>query len=239
VRRRAAALIALVAAAAAIGAAAAPARDDPIAKGRALFAESCASCHGDDARGIPGTAPDLHGVGALAADFYLRTGRMPLQSPDEQPHRAPSPFSDTEIRALVAFVGSFGGPGIPAVHPERGDVAEGLQIFGERCMGCHQVLGKGGIVTGAQVPALDDASALDVAEAVQAGPYVMPKFGGQLDAHEVDSLARYVAYAKHPDDEGGWGIGHIGPIPEGMVAWFLGAFVLLLAARVLGKRMER
>jgi ubiquinol-cytochrome c reductase cytochrome c subunit len=42
---------------------------------------------------------------------------------------------------------------------------------------------------------------------------------------------------KHPEDRGGWGIGRIGPIPEGMVAWLLAAAALLLIARLLGERI--
>jgi len=72
--RRALAL--LVAAALALPATALGA--DLVQRGRELFLDGCASCHGMDARGIPQTAPDLHGAGAASADFYLRTGRMPL-----------------------------------------------------------------------------------------------------------------------------------------------------------------
>jgi ubiquinol-cytochrome c reductase cytochrome c subunit len=178
-------------------------------------------------------------VGALAADFYLRTGRMPLTNPRTQPERTRSPFSDAEIRALVAYVGSLGGPGVPRVDPARGNLSEGQRLFAVNCMGCHQVLGAGGIVTGAVVPDLQAANATDVAEAVSVGPYVMPSFAGQFSPHQIDSLARYVAYANHPDDRGGWAIGHIGPIPEGMVAWLLAAFALVLVTRLLGKRMPR
>jgi ubiquinol-cytochrome c reductase cytochrome c subunit len=67
----------------------------------------------------------------------------------------------------------------------------------------------------------------------------MPKFGPeQIDQHELDSIVRYVELTKHPDDRGGWGLGHVGPVPEGMVAWLLAGTVLVLVARLLGKRVE-
>ena len=50
-------------------------------RGRDLFVQGCSSCHGFDARGVAGVGPDLHWVGEEAADFYLRTGRMPLDEP--------------------------------------------------------------------------------------------------------------------------------------------------------------
>jgi ubiquinol-cytochrome c reductase cytochrome c subunit len=210
-----------------------------LVQGRALFEDSCASCHGTDLRGIPKRAPSLRGVGELAADFYLRTGRMPLLDPEDQPRRARSPFTAAQIRALVAYVGSFGGPRIPAVHPERGSEAEGFRLFSENCMGCHQVLGQGGIVPGAWIPDLKASKPVDVAEAVAIGPYVMPRFTDQLTPRQVDSLARYVEYTHHPKDAGGWSLGHIGPIPEGAVAWFLGAFALVLVTRIIGEGLTR
>ena len=41
---------------------------------------------------------------------------------------------------------------------------------------------------------------------------------------------------KHPDNRGGWGIGNLGPIPEGMIAWLLAAVVLVGVARLIGER---
>src|ERR1700704_468734 len=75
-----------------------------VLSGRALFESSCASCHGMNAQGIPGRAPSLHGVGALAADFYLQTGRMPLPSPRAQPLRSSPAFPQPQIKALIAYV---------------------------------------------------------------------------------------------------------------------------------------
>ena len=47
-----------------------------------------------------------------------------------------------------------------------------------------------------------------------------------------------ISIFQQPDDRGGWGIGHIGPIPEGMVAWFLAGSALILVARLIGERNE-
>jgi ubiquinol-cytochrome c reductase cytochrome c subunit len=208
-------------------------------RGRALFATGCASCHGEDLRGRPGMAPSLRGAGAAAADFYLSTGRMPLADPTDQPLRTQPAYPRADIDALVAYVGSFGGPGIPRVDPGRGDLAKGMEAFTEHCAGCHQVVGRGGIVTGASVPALTNATPTQVGEAVRVGPYLMPPFNAQqIDPATLNALARYVQSIRHPDDRGGWGIGNIGPIPEGMITWFLAMGVLLCVARVIGERAE-
>jgi ubiquinol-cytochrome c reductase cytochrome c subunit len=214
-----------------------PVSSSLVARGHALFESSCASCHGLDAQGIRGRAPSLHGVGALAADFYLQTGRMPLASPRAQPLRGSPAFPQPKSKALVAYVASFGGPGIPTVEPRRGSLAEGQRLFGLDCAGCHTIQGQGGIVTGAVVPSLNEATPTQVGQAVRLGPYVMPRFSeGQLSTAEVNSLARYIQSIQHPKNLGGWGIGRIGPIPEGMVAWLLAATTLLLIARLLGER---
>jgi ubiquinol-cytochrome c reductase cytochrome c subunit len=207
------------------------------AQGHALFESSCSSCHGSGAQGIRGRAPSLRGVGALAADFYLQTGRMPLPSPKAQPLRTSPAFSQSKIKALVAYVASFGGPGIPTVVPRRGSLAEGQRLFALNCAGCHTIQGQGGIVTGAIVPSLNESTPTQIGQAIRIGPYVMPRFSeGQLSPAEVNSLARYIQSIQHPDNLGGWGIGRIGPIPEGMVAWLLAAVALLLIARLLGER---
>ena len=77
------------------------------------------------AQGIPGRAPSLHGVGALAADFYLETGRMPLRlaAPAADAHAPGLPAG--QIQALIAYVASFGGPAIPTVAPEPGSLSKG------------------------------------------------------------------------------------------------------------------
>jgi ubiquinol-cytochrome c reductase cytochrome c subunit len=209
-----------------------------IAQGRALFVSGCSYCHGAQANGIEGLGPTLHGVGARAADFYLSTGRMPLSSPRREPDRNDHPeYTAAQRRALVAYVGSLGGPPIPAVHPERGDAALGQQLFAESCAGCHAITARGGVVPGGIAPALGQATVTQIAEAVRVGPYLMPRFNErQIDQHELDSITRYVLTTRHLDDRGGWGIGNIGPVPEGMIAWLLAGTALVLVLRLVGER---
>lgn len=133
--------------------------------GRELFAGGCSSCHRMDARGIPRRGPSLRGVGAQAADFYLRTGRMPLAHPTDYPIRAPSVYSAADRADLIASVASFGGPGVPPVDAASGSLAAGKQLS-DNCAGCHQIDGQGGVVTPDIVaPSLENGvEATDVAE---------------------------------------------------------------------------
>jgi ubiquinol-cytochrome c reductase cytochrome c subunit len=211
-------------------------------RGAALYAESCSACHGADLRGRPGRGPTLRGVGAAAVDFYLATGRMPLARPGIEPMRAEPAFSASDLRALTAYVtqrAGPGGPAIPAVDPARGDLVEGRRLFADSCSGCHQIMGRGGVAPGGMVaPPLDAATPRQIGEAIRVGPYLMPRFSSrQLDDRQVDSLARYIIQVTdHPANRGGWGIGNIGPVSEGLVAFLLAGSVLLLIARLLGER---
>jgi ubiquinol-cytochrome c reductase cytochrome c subunit len=220
----------------------------PLELGSELYAGNCAVCHGiqgrgirrprESAGGIHGQGPSLQGVGALAADFYLRTGYMPLGQPGEQPGRRIPPFTEREIRALVAYVASLGhGPAIPRPLPAVGSLSEGFRLFTEHCAGCHQVVARGGVVTDAKVPPLEDATPTQIAEAVRIGPYLMPRFPKtQLTDDELDSIIAYVERSKHPVDQGGWGLGNVGPVPEGMVTWLIAALLLIAVCMVIGER---
>jgi len=223
----------------------------PLELGAQLFAANCASCHGPrgqgvypppfqhGASGIKGAGPSLLGVGALAADFYLRTGYMPLGDPTHQPETNRRLWSARERRALVAFVASLSkGPPVPHPDPAAGRLDEGLQLFTERCAGCHQVAGEGGVVTGAHVPPIQHVPPQEIAEAVRTGPFVMPAFSQQdISDSQLDSIIAYVRSAGQ-HDRGGWGIGHIGPIPEGMVTWFIAVVVLIAVCVILGTRLK-
>lgn len=211
---------------------------DP-AHGRQLFVSGCSSCHALNARGIAGRGPNLVGVGALAADFYLRTGRMPLASPHDYPIRAHSVYAKNDLADLIAYIGSLGGPPIPTVDPERGSLSRGKELFTEHCAGCHQVVAQGGVVTPDTIapPLANSVKPIDVAEVVRIGPYVMPRFNEKLlDQHDVNSLARYVQHTQNLPNIGGWGIGNLGPIPEGLVLWGIGIVSLIVVARLIGER---
>jgi ubiquinol-cytochrome c reductase cytochrome c subunit len=223
-----------------------------VEQGSQLYAANCSGCHGIAGTGVTtppqrgpgnvkGQGPPLRGVGALAADFYLRTGYMPLSKATDQPYRSRVHFSESEIRALTAYVASLGkGPPIPQPHPENGHLSEGLHLFTEHCAGCHQVVGEGGYVTDRRVPPLKDATPTQVAEAVRIGPYYMPKFSKKdISDKELDSINAYVQSVKQPDDRGGWGIGHVGPVPEGLVTWLIAAVALVATCMVIGKRLSR
>jgi len=218
----------------------------PIQLGEELYAGNCLRCHGIAGRGITADGsstqgPSLRGAGAQAADFYLHSGYMPLNSARDQPVRTRQRLSGAEQQALVRYIASLGaGPPVPQPHPQAGEIASGRELFTDHCAGCHQVAAAGGIMPGAKAPPLDRVTPTEIAEAVRIGPYVMPKFSSRdISDADLDAIIAYVEYAKEPQDAGGWGIGHLGPFPEGMVTWFLAAIVLVATCLAIGKRGAR
>ena len=222
----------------------------PTAKlGEELFNANCSSCHGiagqgisrprPGAGGLVGAGPSLLGVGAMAADFYLRTGFMPLANIHAQPSNQRVLFSGKEVKALTAFIAALGhGPGVPHPEPSTGSLSQGFKLFTEDCAGCHQSLARGVFVTGARVPPLQGIDATEIAEAVRIGPYLMPRFSArQISKQQLNSIIRYVLWTNHPVNKGGWSIGNLGPIPEGMVAW-LAAILLAIACLAVSRRLR-
>lgn len=223
--------------------------------GAELYAGNCATCHGiagegvnqprSGAGGLLGQGPSLRGVGAMAADFYLRTGYMPLANPHAEPEDLQQGnqvlLSDKEIRSLVNYVASLGpGPGIPSSDPAAGNLSMGQQLFAQHCAGCHQIAGRGGFVTGARVPELQTVPAVQIAEAVRVGPYLMPRFSEQeISDAQLSDIVRYVLSMRHPDNRGGWSIGNIGPIPEGLVTWWIAGPLIILLCLLLSRRFGR
>ncbi len=207
--------------------------EELVTRGRRLFRTGCASCHGADGDGTD-IAPSLVGVGAAAADFQLTTGRMPDTDPDAEPVSKPPAYEPDEIDALVAYVASLGpGPPIPDVNDPRGDLTEGAELFLLNCAACHSAAANGGALSsGRNAPTLHGATSVQIAEAMRTGPGEMPRFGSDtLTDRQVNSIVKYVRYLRDPEDPGGFSLGRVGPITEGLVALLFGLVVLAFVCR--------
>jgi quinol---cytochrome-c reductase cytochrome c subunit len=205
---------------------------DQMAAGQEIYIAHCATCHGPDGGGDIG--PSLIGVGAAAADFQLRTGRMPLADPSIQPVRKPSPLTEDQIRAVTVYIASLGdGPAIPSVDVAAGDVASGGHIFRTNCAGCHGAAGRGEALSyGRIAPDLYQATPVQIAEAIHTGPSQMPVFS-QFTDQDVNDVAAYIVSLQQDVNPGGFGLGRLGPVPEGLVAWLFGMGLLVVAVRVI------
>ena len=208
--------------------------DDPelVAAGQELFLTGCSSCHGPEGQGTD-NGPRITDAGEAAADFQLRTGRMPAAEVDGQPPAKDPAYAEDEIQALVAYVGSLGvGPLIPDVDPARGDLARGGELYRANCAACHNAAGIGGALSyGDEAPSVRHVGPTQVGEAMRTGPGQMPLFGpDSFSAQDLDDIARYIEELRDPPRRGGLSLGGIGPVAEGFVAvlFALGAIVLAL-----------
>lgn len=205
-----------------------------IQAGKSVFVARCASCHGEAGQGTA-LGPTLLDVGAAAADFELRTGRMPFSGPPgAQTVRKPPAFDDQTIRNLVAYVASLGsGPSIPQPRVDVTTVSAGQHLFVANCAPCHGATARGGAVGGgALAPALDHATPVVVAEAMLIAPGQMPDFSGFSET-DRNAIVSYVAYLQRQPNPGGFSIGGIGPVPEGFVGWILGLGLILIVVLVV------
>jgi ubiquinol-cytochrome c reductase cytochrome c subunit len=114
-----------------------------------------------------------------------------------------------------------------------------VHLYTDHCAGCHQEDAEGGYVTGARVPPLQDISPTQIAEAVRVGPYLMPRFSKrQITDAQLNSIIRYIL-STPGENRGGWRIGNIGPIPEGLVTWWIGIPLMIIACMLVGRRFRR
>jgi len=67
----------------------------------------------------------------------------------------------------------------------------------------------------------------------------MPKFSQRdLTDRQLDSIVRYVEFTKNPTRPGGWGLGYLWPVPEGLVTWFIAIPALIVLCLLLGRRLR-
>ena len=217
------------------GRAAQPEPEPDLDLGTELYSTQCANCHGVDFDGVEGRGPSLLVEGEASADFVLRTGRMPLASPTMQAQRGPVRYSDEEIRALVALIGSVGdGPDIPDVDTSAGNVAEGGELYRLNCAACHVAsLAGAPIGGGRQAPSLAQSTPTQVGEAIVIGPGAMPVFGA-LEPTDIDSIAAYVEALSEQNTTGTSSFGGAGPVAEGLAAWLLALVPLVALTRWIG-----
>jgi ubiquinol-cytochrome c reductase cytochrome c subunit len=219
--------------------------EELVQEGRELFLVNCSFCHGQNGEGvrtIDGNqlGPSLIGTGAAAVDFQVGTGRMPMAQPGQQAPRKDVVFSDEETAAMAAYVASLGpGPAIPdesdysieglSAEEREEAIVRGGQIFLTNCTACHNFTGSGGAMPrGGYAPRILDVEPRYVYEAMLTGPQSMPNFSnGNLTPDEKRDVIAYLQSLREDPNYGGFGMGGLGPVAEGMYAWILGLGVLV------------
>jgi ubiquinol-cytochrome c reductase cytochrome c subunit len=209
-----------------------------VKEGRQLYLQGCSTCHGLDNQG--GVGPSLIGVGAASVVFQVESGRMPLANGSAQAPRKKPKYDRTQIDQLAAYVQSVGGgPELPAGKLDDGNLALGGDLFRTNCASCHNFAGAGGALTRSKyAPDLTPADARVIYAAMLSGPENMPRFSDNtLTPDEKRAITRYVRFITHENkDPGGAGLGHYGPIPEGLTVFLVGIGLLIVVTLWIGAR---
>lgn len=221
---------------------------EQIAQGKALFEQTCSSCHGLNGEGTP-EGPTLIGVGAMAVDFQMGTGRMPMAKPEAQAPVKPTDYTDEEIAAIAAYVQSElgGGPEIPSPEQYEAtgltaeELARGGELFKTNCSACHNIEGGGGALpNGRYAPSLEETSGKHLYEAMRTGPQQMPVFPtGTITDQDAQEIIGYLQTLHAQPENGGLTMGGLGPVSEGFWGWIIGIGGLSLVAVWLAKKGAR
>jgi len=199
--------------------------------GKKLFQANCATCHGLDLQGSQ-QGPSLLGVGELAVHFQVSTGRMPLQAQGPQAPQKPVQFTDEQINAIAAYVQSTApGPTYPSseITDGKGDVSHGAELFRINCAMCHNVAGAGGALTeGKYAPNLHTVTPINMYAAMVTGPQNMPVFNDlNLTPEDKRDVISYLMFLQKSESPGGFSLGSLGPVSEGLFIWIFGIGALI------------
>jgi ubiquinol-cytochrome c reductase cytochrome c subunit len=206
-----------------------------IDQGKTIFDASCISCHGRNGQGVQDRGPSLIGVGSAAVEFQVATGRMPLAGQNAQAERKTPLYTREEAQAIGEYIQSLGGgPQLPTESDAAladGDVARGGTLFRVNCSSCHAFgAGGGALSSGKFAPSLEESTPRDMWAAMLTGPQNMPVFGNnQLTPEEKKDIIAYIQNLQSDPDPGGWGIGRIGPVTEGLAVFLIGMVALVFA----------
>jgi ubiquinol-cytochrome c reductase cytochrome c subunit len=216
-------------------------------EGKQLFDNSCITCHGANLQGVQDRGPSLIGVGEAAVYFQVSTGRMPAARNEAQNPRKPPRFDAAQIDQLGAYIQANGGGPTVVRNPDGSvaqsslagsDPARGGELFRLNCASCHNFTGKGGALSsGRYAPDLSAASEQQIYTAMVSGPENMPKFSDrQLSPQEKADIIAYVNRTADVPNPGGYGLGGIGPVSEGLFIWIIGVAGLIGAAMWIGAK---
>src|SRR6516164_7208342 len=172
------------------------------AKGRTVFGDNCAPCHGSGATGAKGY-PNLNDDDWLwggTLDQIMQTIQFGARSGHAKTHEGQmlafgkdGVLKPEQIITVSNYVRSLSGLSTDPGY----DAADGTKIFAENCAACHGDNGKGNPDVGAPnltdkiwLYGSDEATLIDTISNGRAG--VMPAWEGRLDPVTLKAMAVYV-----------------------------------------------
>jgi cytochrome c oxidase cbb3-type subunit 3 len=172
------------------------------ARGKAVFGDNCAPCHGSGAAGAKGY-PNLNDDdwvwgGSLeqiqqTIEFGARSGHAKGHEGAMLAFGRDGILKKPEVVTVANYVRSLSGLSTAPGY----DAAAGTKLFAENCVACHGDNGKGNIELGAPnltdgiwLYGADQATLVETITNGRAG--VMPAWGGRLDPATIKALTVYV-----------------------------------------------
>jgi ubiquinol-cytochrome c reductase cytochrome c subunit len=153
-------------------------------------------------------------------------------------------YTPDQIAALAAYVASRGpGPAIPTadqLKTDAADLALGGELFRTNCSQCHAVSGHGGALSqGRYAPSLMKSEARRIYEAMITGPQSMPMFSDKtLTPSDKQAIIKYIKALQQEENPGGYGLGRLGTVTEGLFLWIFGIGALLGVAVWIGAKAK-
>jgi len=172
-----------------------------VREGGTLYADLCASCHGDQGQG--GLGPPLNAKSLLASTSdgqltgLIRTG-VPGTAMPAWGQNYGGPLTDEHVRQVVAYLRSWEAQASHVAPPvSEPDPERGAEIFESICFACHGRQGEGSD----RGPALNDRILLTsfdddwFRETIAQGrpSRGMPTWGTVLSPEEIDDLVALLA----------------------------------------------
>jgi cytochrome c oxidase cbb3-type subunit III len=172
------------------------------ARGKAVFGDNCAPCHGSGAAGAKGY-PNLNDDdwlwdGSLdqikqTIEFGARSGHAKAHEGAMLAFGRDGMLKSDEIVTVANYVRSLSG-----LSTRQGyDPVAGRKIFAENCVSCHGDAGKGNQEVGAPnltdkiwLYGSDEATIIETITNGRSG--VMPAWNGRLDPSTIKAMAVYV-----------------------------------------------
>jgi cytochrome c oxidase cbb3-type subunit 3 len=172
------------------------------ARGKTVFGDNCAPCHGSGAAGAKGY-PNLNDDDWLwggSLDQIMQTIQFGVRSGHPKTHDSAmlafgkeGMLKSAEIVTVANYVRSLSGlPTAPGFDP-----AAGRKIFADNCVSCHGDAGKGNQELGAPnltdkiwLYGSDEATIIETITNGRGG--VMPAWTGRLDPSTIKAMAVYV-----------------------------------------------
>lgn len=172
------------------------------ARGKVVFGDNCAPCHGSGgagAKGYPNLNDDdwLWG-GSLdqimqTIEFGARSGHAKAHEGNMLAFGKDGILKKDDIVTVANYVRSLSG--LPT--KKDADLAAGQKLFAENCASCHGEQGKGSVEFGAPnltdkiwLYGSDEATIIETITNGRAG--VMPAWGGRLDPATIKAITVYV-----------------------------------------------